>query len=97
MSFQGDLVYANYGTRRDIEFITANLPAQSCKDNIVIMRYGEISRAEKVTTSLLTYYSILSRFPLTVKKAKHFPVETNQRIADLFQISGKCYVILPFE
>ena len=41
-------MYANFGRPIDMEFLKSHLESGSCKDSILVMRFGEISRAEKV-------------------------------------------------
>ena len=41
-------MYANFGRPSDIDFLKSHLESGSCKDSILVMRFGEISRAEKV-------------------------------------------------
>ena len=43
---QGQLVYANYGEKRDFDLLKER--GVECKDSIIIMRYGNIYRGEKV-------------------------------------------------
>jgi len=38
--FQGELVYANYGEEKDFKLLSTK--GVSCRDKIVIMRYGRI-------------------------------------------------------
>ncbi len=47
---QGPLVYANYGRRSDFRFVRDVLPNGTCEGAVVLMRYGAVSKAEKVST-----------------------------------------------
>lgn len=46
--FQADLVYVNYGTIEDFEFLTTNLSI-NVTGAVVIARYGQIFRGDKVS------------------------------------------------
>jgi len=47
-AFQGELVYANYGEEKDFKLLSTK--GVSCRDKIVIMRYGRIFPGQMVNT-----------------------------------------------
>jgi len=47
-TFQGELVYANYGEEKDFKLLLTK--GVSCSDKIVIMRYGRIFTGQMVKT-----------------------------------------------
>ena len=48
-SATGKLLYANYGRREDFDVLKKNFSISNCEGYIVIIRYGRISRGDKVT------------------------------------------------
>ena len=52
--FQGEIVYANFGTEKDFDYLQKN--GIDLKNSIALVRYGQISRAKKVSLlSLLMF------------------------------------------
>ena len=47
-SATGKLLYANYGRREDFDVLKKNFSISNCEGYIVIIRYGRISRGDKV-------------------------------------------------
>ena len=57
-SATGKLLYANYGRREDFDVLKKNFRISNCEGYIVIIRYGRISRGDKVTVFYLgAWYS----------------------------------------
>lgn len=48
---QNDLVYVNYGTIEDFDYLTSNMSV-NLTGTIVIARYGKIYRGDKVSSTL---------------------------------------------
>ena len=46
--FQGRLLFANYGEKRDFETLRLRYHIDNCSDTIVIMKYGRLFRGDKV-------------------------------------------------
>jgi len=53
-TFQGELVYANYGEEKDFKLLLTK--GVSCRDKIVIMRYGRIFPGLMVKKLKLSLY-----------------------------------------
>lgn len=55
--FQGDIVYVNYGRVEDYLYLEANT-SLNISGKIVLARYGEIFRGDKVRPSFFTHWQI---------------------------------------
>ena len=51
--FQGEIVYANFGSEKDFDYLQKN--GIDLKNSIALIRYGQISRAKKVSTLNLLF------------------------------------------
>ena len=47
-SAEGKLLYVNYGKTEDFQVLKHNFGISNCSGYIVIMRYGKVSRGDKV-------------------------------------------------